>query len=282
MLPPLIWGWLTYRVMVYDMLADHASAERRTLPARHARCSASACSLATWRGAEPDVGRRACCSSRDGALLPAAIWIYTLVFAFSALWFGHYLLAALEALREERPRGCTTAPAPVEQPPPCSVPMPELRPRHHRRRDPVGKRQDKHLPKVIELLAAPVGSVVARYVGDDEPQRITADPRHRLPAATPCFVRRHWRDARRPHPPVRRRRVSACRLALHPEARELILQRIRAMAAEQGTPSDPDREDTLRRLEMGVFPQGAQIIPEPVQQDSRFFGRRRISFPASR
>jgi hypothetical protein len=35
-------------------------------------------------------------------LVPVAIWVYTLVFAFSALWFGHFLLAALEALRKER------------------------------------------------------------------------------------------------------------------------------------------------------------------------------------
>jgi hypothetical protein len=32
-------------------------------------------------------------------LLPVAVWIYTLVFIFSALWFSHYCLAALQALR---------------------------------------------------------------------------------------------------------------------------------------------------------------------------------------
>jgi hypothetical protein len=30
-----------------------------------------------------------------------AIWIYTLVFAFSSLWFAHFGLAALHALRDE-------------------------------------------------------------------------------------------------------------------------------------------------------------------------------------
>ena len=35
-------------------------------------------------------------------LIPVAIWIYTLVFAFSALWFAHYCLAALEQLRSAR------------------------------------------------------------------------------------------------------------------------------------------------------------------------------------
>jgi hypothetical protein len=32
-------------------------------------------------------------------LVPLAIWIYTLVFAFASLWFAHYALAALQRLR---------------------------------------------------------------------------------------------------------------------------------------------------------------------------------------
>jgi molybdopterin-biosynthesis enzyme MoeA-like protein len=46
-----------------------------------------------------------------------------------------------------------------------------------------GKREDKHLPKVIELLAARGLSLSwARYVGDD-PQRITADLKDAFDAA---------------------------------------------------------------------------------------------------
>ena len=41
-------------------------------------------------------------------LVPLAIWIYTLVFAFSALWFGHYCLDALAQLRAKR--GAAAAP----------------------------------------------------------------------------------------------------------------------------------------------------------------------------
>jgi hypothetical protein len=33
-------------------------------------------------------------------LILVSIWLYTLVFAFSSLWFAHYLLAALQRLRE--------------------------------------------------------------------------------------------------------------------------------------------------------------------------------------
>ena len=35
-------------------------------------------------------------------LVPLAIWIYTLVFVFSSLWFAHYCLAALYDLRREQ------------------------------------------------------------------------------------------------------------------------------------------------------------------------------------
>jgi hypothetical protein len=34
-------------------------------------------------------------------LVPLAIWIYALVFAFSSLWYAHYLLQALAELRRQ-------------------------------------------------------------------------------------------------------------------------------------------------------------------------------------
>ena len=36
-------------------------------------------------------------------LILVSVWLYTLVFAFSALWFAHYLLAALQRLRAPKP-----------------------------------------------------------------------------------------------------------------------------------------------------------------------------------
>jgi hypothetical protein len=103
-LPPLIWGWLTFRVMVFDVLAEHASAEeRRELQRRH-RLSLLAIGLLTgYLGAAPAmiwaIGAMAIVFAP--LLLPLAIWIYTFVFAFSSLWFAHFCLAALAALRTE-------------------------------------------------------------------------------------------------------------------------------------------------------------------------------------
>ncbi|HWH84987.1 MAG TPA: EI24 domain-containing protein [Burkholderiaceae bacterium] len=105
-LPPLIWGWLTYRVMTYDVLAEHASvAERRTLVQRHRAKLLGMGVLTGYLGAAPSLVWASGALSIVFApvLVPVAVWIYTLVFAFSALWFAHFALAALQMLRRETP-----------------------------------------------------------------------------------------------------------------------------------------------------------------------------------
>jgi molybdopterin-biosynthesis enzyme MoeA-like protein len=133
-----------------------------------------------------------------------------------------------------------------------------------------GKRADKHLPKVIELLGARgLALSWARYVGDD-PARITADLRHAFASgdvvfscggigATPDDHTRQCAAAALGRP-----------LALHPQARDLILERMRDTAREQGIPFEPDRHDNVHRLNMGVFPEGAQIIPNPYNKIAGF------------
>lgn len=52
-------------------------------------------------------------------------------------------------------------------------------------------------------------------------------------------------------------------LALHPQAKLLIQERMQDTAKEQGTAYEPDRPDNIHRLNMGVFPEGATIIRNP-------------------
>jgi len=52
-------------------------------------------------------------------------------------------------------------------------------------------------------------------------------------------------------------------LQLHPEAKALIESRMQDIAREQGKSYDPEQPDNVHRLNMGVFPLGAQIIPNP-------------------
>jgi hypothetical protein len=116
-IPPLIWGWLTYRVLSYDVLAEHASREERhELIRRHRPVLLAMGVLAGLLGAAPGIvwASGVMLVALAPVLVPAAIWIYTLVFAFAALWFAHFALAALEALRLER---LPPAPAPPAPPP---------------------------------------------------------------------------------------------------------------------------------------------------------------------
>ena len=101
-IPPLIWGWLTYRVFAYDALAQHASsAERKTILREHRGSLLVMGILSGYLGAAPSLlwASGAMFVALAPLLVPVAIWIYTLVFAFASLWFAHFTLAALQRMR---------------------------------------------------------------------------------------------------------------------------------------------------------------------------------------
>lgn len=105
-LPPLIWGWLTYRVFAFDALATHASAdERRLIMRQHRNTLLVMGVLSGYLGAAPSLlwASGAMFIALAPLLVPVAIWVYTLVFAFASLWFAHYLLAEVERLRAQVP-----------------------------------------------------------------------------------------------------------------------------------------------------------------------------------
>ncbi len=102
--PPLIWGWLSYRVMVFDALVVHASREERlTIGRQHRLWLLMIGVLTGYLGALPSLvwASGAVFAAAFLVLIPLAIWIYALVFAFTSLWFTHYSLGALEALRAQ-------------------------------------------------------------------------------------------------------------------------------------------------------------------------------------
>ena len=100
--PPLIWGWLNYRVMSFDVLALHASKdERRQLMRQHRLPMLGIGVISGYLGAAPSLLWAASAMTLVLAplLIVFSVWLYTLVFAFSALWFAHYALAALASQR---------------------------------------------------------------------------------------------------------------------------------------------------------------------------------------
>jgi hypothetical protein len=112
-LPPLIWGWLCYRVLPFDALSRHAdAAERRHILHHHRWALRGAGLLCGMLCAGPTLLWAVGASALVIAplLLPVLVWLYTIVFAFATLWFAHFTLAALHRLRQ-RP---ATLPSPVE------------------------------------------------------------------------------------------------------------------------------------------------------------------------
>jgi hypothetical protein len=104
LIPPAIWAWLTYRVMAFDALADHASsAERQTILATHKSTLITMGFVVGFLGATPSLlwSMGLMAIAMAPLLLPLSVWLYTVVFVFASLWFVHYCLAALEALRAE-------------------------------------------------------------------------------------------------------------------------------------------------------------------------------------
>lgn len=101
-LPPLIWGWLTYRVMAFDALSLHATARERhqVMHGRRwpLRCIGLCCG---YLGAVPGLVWAASAATLIFAPLLAivSVWLYTIVFAFASCWFAHFVLAELQRLR---------------------------------------------------------------------------------------------------------------------------------------------------------------------------------------
>jgi molybdopterin-biosynthesis enzyme MoeA-like protein len=141
-----------------------------------------------------------------------------------------------------------------------------------------GKRQDKHMAKAIELLSER-GMAVSwvRYVGDD-PARITDDIRHALSSGDVVFSFGGIGATPDDHTRACAADAVGVDLSLHPEAKDLILARFQALAVKEGQVFDPDAPDMLQRLQMGCFPQGAQIIPNPYNQIPGFSLNGRVHF----
>ncbi len=133
-----------------------------------------------------------------------------------------------------------------------------------------GKRQDKHLSKVIELLSARGLQLAwARLVGDDR-ALITAALRDALGSGDLVFSCGGIGATPDDHTRQCAAAAHGVDLALHSQARDLILERMRDVAIEQGVPFEPDRADNQHRLNMGVFPLGARLIPNPFNKIAGF------------
>ncbi|KXU86290.1 hypothetical protein CI15_17625 [Paraburkholderia monticola] len=115
LIPPLLWGWLTYRVMTYDALALHATRdERRELVRRHRLPLLMIGIVSGLLGSVPTLlwASSVWLIVLFPVITTVTIWIYAFILVFSALWFGYYCLRALQRMRAEAP-GSAREVAPV-------------------------------------------------------------------------------------------------------------------------------------------------------------------------
>ncbi len=108
---PILWGWLTYRIMTYDALSFYASEdERKQICLGHRAPLILMGTIAGWIGTLPSALWLGGGMSFASVLffpffVSASLWVCIIIFIFTGLWFQHYCLAALHALRDSEVEG---------------------------------------------------------------------------------------------------------------------------------------------------------------------------------
>ena len=122
-----------------------------------------------------------------------------------------------------------------------------------------GRRVDKHLSKIIELLRQRgLALDWAEYAGDDR-ARITATLKRTFASDDIVFVTGGIGATPDDHTRQCAAAALGVPLELHPQAKRLITERIIETSGD-GKP-DLNAPDNQHRFNMGVFPRGAEIIP---------------------
>ena len=129
-----------------------------------------------------------------------------------------------------------------------------------------GRRQDKHLSKLIELLTERGLSLSwARYIADD-PGQIIACLKDSFASGDVVFSTGGIGSTPDDHTRYCAGQALGVGIVLHPEAKRLIAARILAMAEGDPTKADLDTPENQHRFKMGEFPAGSEIIPNPYNQ----------------
>lgn len=126
-----------------------------------------------------------------------------------------------------------------------------------------GRRQDKHLVKVIELLGARGLQLAwAHYAGDDRAALVQLLERS-FASGDVVFSCGGIGSTADDHTRQAAAAALGRALVLHPEAERLITERCQEMAREGRGEADMSSPENRQRLKMGEFPAGAAIIPNP-------------------
>lgn len=134
-----------------------------------------------------------------------------------------------------------------------------------------GRRQDKHFSKMVELLGARGLKLHSAQIISDEPEHIESTLRASF--STNDIVFSCGGIGATPDDQTRQSaaRALGVDLALHPEAAALIAERTQDQARLGHGNADMSIPENQQRLQMGVFPAGAEIVPNPYNKIPGFF-----------
>lgn len=142
-----------------------------------------------------------------------------------------------------------------------------------------GRRQDKHFPRSIEILAERGLELHAVEIISDAREHIA----HTLERSfdTDDVVFCCGGIGATPDDQTRQAAAQALGvpLELHPEAQALITELCRARAQQGQGSADMSLPENQQRLQMGYFPQGAEIVPNPFNKIPGFFIRNHTFTP---
>lgn len=142
-----------------------------------------------------------------------------------------------------------------------------------------GRRQDKHFSRVVELLKVRGMKLHSAQIISDGPDEI--EQALRASFATDDIVFSCGGIGATPDDQTRQAaaRALGVDLALHPEAKALITERVQDQASQGNGNADMSIPENQQRLEMGVFPVGAEIVPNPYNKIPGFFIRNHTFTP---
>lgn len=142
-----------------------------------------------------------------------------------------------------------------------------------------GRRQDKHFPKVIELLAARGLQLDWVQILSDDREVLTTALRRSF--ASGDIVLSCGGIGATPDDHTRQAAAAALDLplVLHPDAKEQITLRCAETAAKGQGSADMSTPENQQRLQMGYFPEGCETVANPFNRIPGFFIRNHTFVP---
>jgi molybdopterin-biosynthesis enzyme MoeA-like protein len=133
-----------------------------------------------------------------------------------------------------------------------------------------GKRQDAHFAAVLRMLSERGLKLAwAEYLGDD-PERLTATFKRTMASGDIVFSCGGIGATPDDHTRQCAARALGLPLAMHPEGRRNIEQRIVELSEKEGVVADLASEENQQRLQMAVFAEGASLIPNAYNKIAGF------------